>query len=339
MIAMALSLATGRKLIAEHVFIRCPVILVCFEDGKDELRRRVTAAIQHHGISKEDIQGYLFIAAVSRVDAKLAANRNGEMTAGKLGAALERSITRRKAGAVFLDPFVKTHSVGENDNIAIDFVVEILSELAIRLDFGMCSPHHTRKGPSDPGNADTGRGAGSLKDAFRLCYTLAPMSKDEADTYAVNPDERVSLIRLDSAKVNLVRRSAQARWFRLVGIAIGNASALYPQGDEVQTVECWIPPDTFAQLTTVTINAILDRLEAGPYEGGRYSSSSNAKDRAPWPLVKELCPSLNEKQAKSIIATWIKNGVLEKRGHKDPKDSHDHPSLFVIKRPGSTWEA
>ena len=152
---------TGKKLIGEHVFVRCPVLLVCFEDGKDELRRRLTAAMLHHGISKTDIQGYLFVAAVSRTDAKLASAKSGEMMAGKLGAALERSITRRSAGAVFLDPFVKTHSVGENDNMAIDFVVEILAELAIRLDCGICSPHHTRKGAADPGNADTGRGAGS----------------------------------------------------------------------------------------------------------------------------------------------------------------------------------
>jgi hypothetical protein len=31
-----------------------------------------------------------------------------------------------------------------------------------------------------------------------------------------------------------------------------------------------------------------------------------------------------------VINIWIKNGVLVKRDHKDPKDSHDHPSLFVV---------
>jgi RecA-family ATPase len=128
MIAMALSLATGRSLIGEHVFVRCPVLLICFEDGKDELRRRVTAAMKHHGITKAGVRGYLFISAISRSDAKLAASRSGDHVAGKLGAALDRSIARRSAGAVFLDPFIKTHSVGENDNMAIDFVVDILSD-------------------------------------------------------------------------------------------------------------------------------------------------------------------------------------------------------------------
>src|SRR5262249_33158847 len=118
MITTALSLASGQNLIGEHVFVRCPVLVVCFEDGKDELRRRVTAAMKHYGISKAEIEGYFFVAAISRAEARLAANKNGEMTVGKLGAALRRSVTRCKAAAVFLDPFVKTHSVSENDNMA-----------------------------------------------------------------------------------------------------------------------------------------------------------------------------------------------------------------------------
>jgi hypothetical protein len=334
MIAMALSLATGRKLLNEHVFVRCPVILICFEDGKDELRRRLTAAIKHHNICKAEVKGYLFISAISRADAKLAANKNGEVMAGNLGAALERAIVRRSAGAVFLDPFVKTHAVGENDNMAIDFVVKILADIVIRHDCGFCSPHHTRKGPADPGNADAGRGAGSLKDAFRLCYTLNPMSEDDAGTYGVSAGDRVSLIRLDSAKVNLVRRSPNARWFKLVGVHLGNGTEQYPYGDEVQTVECWIPPDTFAQLSTSVINQIFDRIEAGPYEGGRYSPSPRATTRAAWPVVLEHCPVLNDKQGKGVIATWVKTGMLAVRSHED-KDRKKHPSLFVVKRPGN----
>jgi hypothetical protein len=55
-------------------------------------------------------------------------------------------------------------------------------------------------------------------------------------------------------------------------------------------------------------------------------------------VVQEHCPSLTEAQAKKVISTWIKNGVLEKRDHEDPKDRHKHPSLFVAKRPGDSWE-
>src|SRR5262249_7908260 len=103
-----------------------------------------------------------------RADAKLATTRSGELVVGRLRAALERSIVRRHAGAVFLDPFVKTHAVGENDNSAMDFVAEILAGIAIDHDCGCCTPHHTPKDPPDPGNADAGRGGGGIKRNFLL---------------------------------------------------------------------------------------------------------------------------------------------------------------------------
>jgi AAA domain len=53
--AQALSLATNRQLTGEHVFQRCRVLIVSFEDGRDELRRRVSAAMQHHGVSRADV--------------------------------------------------------------------------------------------------------------------------------------------------------------------------------------------------------------------------------------------------------------------------------------------
>ena len=45
-IAQMLSLATGRPLTGEFVFKRCRVLLVSLEDDRDELRRRVRAAMQ-----------------------------------------------------------------------------------------------------------------------------------------------------------------------------------------------------------------------------------------------------------------------------------------------------
>jgi hypothetical protein len=126
-------------------------------------------------------------------------------------------------------------------------------------------------------------------------------------------------------------------WFKLVGAPLGNATPSYPAGDNVQTVERWYPPDVFAKLDTVTIDRILNRIEAGPYEGGRYSPAANATEGAAWPVVQEMCPDATEKQAKHVITTWLKSGVLVKRPHKDPKDSHEHPSLWVGKRPGQKW--
>ena len=49
--AQALSLATGRPLTGEHVFLRCRVLIVSLEDDADELRRRIRAARDRYDIS------------------------------------------------------------------------------------------------------------------------------------------------------------------------------------------------------------------------------------------------------------------------------------------------
>src|SRR6516165_11153590 len=56
-IAQLLSLATARSLTGQHVFVRCRVLLLSFEDGRDELQRRLTAALLHHNINRSELKG------------------------------------------------------------------------------------------------------------------------------------------------------------------------------------------------------------------------------------------------------------------------------------------
>jgi hypothetical protein len=336
LIAMALSLATGRSdLLGEHVFLRCTVILLCFEDGEEELRRRLRAARIYYNISKDDIRGRLFIKAINRSDLKLAVQGRDGLARGALADALERSITRRTADVVLLDPLVKTHAVSENDNNAMDFVAGILSGIAIKHNIAGGTPQHTRKGPADPGNADTGRGAGSLKDAFRLCFTQTPMQPGDAAGYGVSEDERRSLTRLDFGKVNLVRNDPNARWFELVGVPLGNKTELYPHGDNVQTIRRWTPPDVFAGAGDQVWNAILDEIDKGLDNGQRYSNDGGAKARAAWPVVTRHIDR-TEKQARAIIAAWVKSGSLVADDYEDPTDYKIRKGLRVDanKRPG-----
>jgi hypothetical protein len=165
------------------------------------------------------------------------------------------------------------------------------------------------------------------------------MTTGDAELFGVSAAERKLLVRVDDAKINLTARAADTMWFKLVGVPLGNGTPLYPNGDTVQTVERWAPPDAFAKLTTAVIENILNKIEAGPYEGGRYSAAANATDRAAWPVVHQFCPELTPAQAKRVINTWLKTGALVKRNHLDPKDRHEHPSLFVGIRPGTSWDA
>ena len=238
--AQMLSLATGRPLTGEHVFQRCRVLIISLEDDIDELRRRILAAMIYHQISREEIAGWLFYCSPGRGGGKLMTiDKTGHAIVGELTGKIEAAVKTRQIDVVMLDPFVKSHSVEENHNSLIDEVAQLLTDLASKHNIAADAPHHTSKGTAEPGNADRGRGASSMKDAARLVYTLTPMNTDEAKAFGLNDEDRWQYIRVDSGKVNITRHLGAARWFRLTGVALGNATEMYPNGDEVQTVEPW----------------------------------------------------------------------------------------------------
>jgi hypothetical protein len=203
-LAQLLSLATGKPLTGEHVFTRCRVSVVSLEDDVDELRRRLRAACLHHSIERDDLKGWLFLAAPGAAGGKIMTiDAHGRPIVGTLAAKLSRAIAEYNIDVISLDPFVKTHSVEENSNSMIDYVVQVLADLAVKHNIAVDVPHHAAKGPADPGNANRGRGASAMKDAARLVYTLSPMTPEEAQTFGISEADRRRLIRMDSAKVNI----------------------------------------------------------------------------------------------------------------------------------------
>jgi hypothetical protein len=167
------------------------------------------------------------------------------------------------------------------------------------------------------GDADARRGASAARDASRLDYTLIPMSEEEAKVFGIAAEERRSYLRLDSAKVNLLPPARRADWCRLVSVDLGNATADYPDGDRVQTVEPWIPPDTWDGLDPEALDAALSEINAGLPTGQRYSSDNAAKNRAAWPVVQKHCPTKTEAQCREIIRAWLKTGALREIDYYD----------------------
>ena len=309
--AQLLSCATGRSLSGDHVFQRCKVLIVSLEDDADELRRRILALTLHYKIDRSELMGWLFLSAPGAAGGKIMGlDKFGRILRGSLADKLEAVIVARGIDVVSVDPFVKSHSVDENSNSAIDDVVQVLTDLATKHNIAIDAPHHTSKGTADPGNASRGRGASSMKDAARLVYTLAPMSTEEAQAFGIKEEDRRLLIRMDTGKINIAPPLRSAKWFRLVGVPIGNATSVYPSGDEVQAVEPWTPPDTWAGLSHHLLNQILTAIDAGLPDGNRYTDAPSATERAAWKVVLEQAPDKAETQAREVIKTWVKNGVL-----------------------------
>jgi hypothetical protein len=319
--AQLLSLAIGRSLTGEYVFQRCRVLIVSLEDDKAELRRRIRALCLHYKIDRAELKGWLFLSAPGgpKAGKLLSSDLRGRLVVGTLVAKLEAVILTREIDIVAIDPFVKSHAVEENANSAIDMVVQVLSDMAARYNIAVDAPHHMSKGQAEPGNANRGRGASALKDGARLVYTLTTMTPEEAVKFRIGEDDRRQFIRMDHGKVNLVPQRAM-KWFHLVGVPLGNATDLYPHGDEVQVVEPWEPPSTWKEFSDELTELILAEIDAGLPDGTRYSDAPNAKERAAYKVVQKHIPDKSDQQAREIIKTWVSEGKLERRKYDNVQE-------------------
>ena len=136
------------------------------------------------------------------------------------------------------------------------------------------------------------------------------MSPEEAKTFGIPEEDRRLYVRVDRAKVNIARAAGGAKWFRLVGVPLGNATDLYTAGDEVQTAEPWKPPETWADIDNPMANLILSKIGLGLGDGNFYTDAARAGEREAWRVVQADVPSKSEKQAREVVKTWVRNGVL-----------------------------
>jgi hypothetical protein len=163
------------------------------------------------------------------------------------------------------------------------------------------------------------------------------MSPDEAKTFGIPEEERRQYVRLDKAKVNLLRAGGAIKWFKLVGVGLDNGNDLYPNGDEVQTVEQWKPPSAWADLDEDRLNGILNEISRPTLlpEGAFYTARPNAGPRSVFPLVRKRTHK-TEEQARQIVKTWLKNGVLVEFKYRNPEARKKEIGLRVefSARPG-----
>jgi hypothetical protein len=346
-IAQGLSVASGRPLSGEHVFERVPVLYVTLEDDALELQRRVRAALIHHQLAWEDVREWFHILTPSHSSLRLGSlDAYRQFKPGFLRGQLAQQIEYFKAGLVIVDPLIKAHQVPENSNELMDLIVGQLAGLAQEYDCDMDFCHHVHKG-SEAGNQEASRGASAITNAARLVQMLTRMSTEEAETYKIPQAGRRYHVRVDAGKANIARAPEEALWLRLVSVALGNYEPpLYPHGDHVQAAEAWTPPEV-ERFTSTIANRILNVIDAGVLDdtgvpsGQRYchgpaANRADAKKQA-WRVVKDHAPMLSDANAKAMIKTWVKNGVLVEVDYDDAKERKSRRGLSVnaAKRPGA----
>jgi hypothetical protein len=332
----AITMATGKALLGVPVPDRLRVAY-WGEDPVDEIERRVAAILKHFEISREQIDGWLFIDSFRNLPLCVAALEKGAMIFPDADA-VTAALINQKIDVLICDPFVKTHGVSENDNGAIDRVARKFGDIAEAANCSIELPRHIRKA-SNFGRAevtaDDGRGAGSLTDAARCNRVLNPMTPDEATAAQVKEKDRKRYFRVDDdAKSNMTAPAESATWFKIISIPLYN-NPVDPNayGDEIGVVISWQLPGVFAGTPPDALPRVQTELDAG----GPWAKDSQAADWAGHAVARILEIDATEEpgktRVKALLKAWIASGALKVSSGPNPnRRGHERPTIVVGNR-------
>ena len=239
-IAEALSIVTGRALLSDYAPRPGRVWLYNGEDPYDELQRRIQAACLHYRISREEIEGRLFVDSGRQMPIVIATeDRSGANIAVPVVDAVKATLLAHKIDVLMIDPFVSTHRVSENDNNKIEAVAWEWAKIADACDCAIELVHHSRKTGGNEVTAEHSRGASALLGKARSVRVLNGMDSDYGAKAGV--ENHRLYFRVDNGKANMAPPSDAADWYRLEGVPLGNGTGERPQ-DEIGVVVPWTPP-------------------------------------------------------------------------------------------------
>lgn len=342
--SMMLSCVSGRDLVGAQPLKPMRVAFLGLEEPEIEMRRRFSAAMMHHKLTREDIGDRLhYLDGKAEGFSAASLNESGQVMMGGDMERLVGALFNMRADVLFADPLALAHQVPENDNGAMAQVLSWFAQVGETCNVGVAWALHTRKG-AVAGDQDSIRGAGSIVNHARIALGLASMSEDEAQVFNLTPDERRRLIRLDDLKMNYSVKAGDARWIKLESVKLGNTNVDpdYPYGDSVQVATAWDAPAAMDGLTIDIANQILDELEAGK-ESERYSIHRNAKFQA-WQVVKDILSQhgvdKSDTWCRKLIGLWLKNKVVAEADYHSEAQRKTRKGLFVnaANRPGTNHD-
>ena len=332
----ALAMVTGRSLLHYEVSRPLNVWYFCGEDPREEIERRIAGIMKHYRIKPTDIIGNLYIDSGREVPITIAKTEGGKtQIATPVVDALVLSINELSIDALIIDPFVKSHRVTENDNLAVDIAALGWATVADKGDACVELIHHVRKMSGGTVTVDDGRGAGALKDASRSVRVLNRMSSEDAGRMGVT-DNPSYYFRVDyGEKANLRAPGDDSDWHRFVSTRLGNAADGYDE-DSIGVPTAWEPKGVFDSFSREQLTAVLSELSARPYRAN--SRASDWAGKVLGRILKFEIGSPGGKRppgyhiAKKMLADWELNGVLsiEELKIEGGTDRNKHPVYKVV---------
>lgn len=331
---VAAALASGKRLLGEHIFAQVHTAILNLEDPMEELDRRLAAITLRFKLERDELAGKLFLhSGEDRPVTMAALGDDGFTVVHPDEEALTAEILAHGIGLLEVDPFAESHTLEENSNPQMIQAAAAWRRIARATNCAIMLVHHVRKGTVL--DIDAARGAKGLTDSARVGLLLSSMGDNDAETLGITAEERWQYVRLDDAKTNMAPKATKARWFKLEREDLGNGTDEYPSGDKVATMTPWEAPSVWATNTSTDLNAVLDVISRGPSPGVLYNATRRGGS-ARWAgnvLVSQL--EVTERQAAQMISTWLDSGLLEIIDYPHPDHRRPVPGLRVndLKRP------
>ncbi len=305
----ALAMASNRALIGEVPKRRLRVWYWNGEDPKDELDRRIAAICKRYKLTKDDVDDWLFIDSGRDQEIILAVQtRDGARIAEPVVESLIKTIKDNAIDVVIIDPFIASHRVTENDNVAIERVAKQWTSIADYTNTAIELVHHSRKTGGEAVTVEDGRGASAMLAAVRSARVLNIMTKEEATKAGVKPHR--AYFRLENGKSNLAPPPEEATWFHICSVVLGNGEGLLDKGDSVGVIENWKWPDPLEGMTGKDFVRA-----AGLIKLGTWRKDMRATNWVGVPIAKALNLDLNNPEDRQrvvgIVRVWLAAGSLE----------------------------
>ena len=325
----ALAICTGRALLGEEVCEPCKVWVMNLEDPMEEMHRRFLAAMQHHGVKRDEVEGRLYLDAGRDFQAKFVTQtRDGVVINDALIEYMRERIVAEGIAVVIIDPWVGAIDINENDNTAMNKAVAAVRQIADETGAAIVLVHHIRKGNGDEATVDSVRGAGSLIGAARAARVINKVSEDDMMRLGVQGEDARGIFRVDDGKANLAPPAAAAVYRKMVGVQIGN-------GEWVGVAEVFKMPDLFDGVTTRDTMRVQQAVGKAAQDDDPCRQSVQAKNWVGHTVGAVLGIDTQDKAGKgrvvAMVKKWLETDVLRVEMVEDKRNGREAPCVVVGK--------
>ena len=334
-----LAMMSGRPLLGHSTEKPLKVWYINLEDPTVESERRFVAAALHHGIPSTVLDENLFLdSGRDQEFVVLKNNQKGTTVVETVVIGIIQQMEQRKIDVLIVDPFISAHEVDENDNSKIQQAAALFVRIASETNAAVEIVHHVKKGAGVGKievTADSGRGAGALKDKARSVRVINGMTAKEAPKAGVAVDDRFDYFRVGNGKSNQGKRSGRTEWRRMISVNLGNGLHSWEPGDSVGVVIEWKWPSPETAIEIVEPDDF-DKIKAVIAQGN-CKANVQAKDWVGNVVAEKLGLDLTIKddkaRAKLMIEGWIAGGHLRIVKRRCPLKREDKDFIDLAEVP------